>query len=39
MLIVTAAGVRANVDFLKDSDIVLDKFGLVIDEYGRNKCR
>lgn len=34
MLIVTA-GVRANVDFLKDSDIALDKFGLVIDEYGR----
>ncbi len=34
MLIVTA-GVRANVDFLKDSDLVLDKFGLVTDEYGR----
>ena len=34
MLIVTA-GVRANIDFLKNSDILLDKFGLVIDEYGR----
>lgn len=34
MLIVTV-GVRANISFLKDSGIETDKFGLIIDEYGR----
>lgn len=34
-LLVTAAGVRANVDFLKDSGIETDQLGLVIDKRGR----
>lgn len=34
-LVINCAGVRANVDFLKDSGIVCDRFGLVVDEYGR----
>lgn len=34
-LLVIAAGVRANVDFLKGSGIETDRFGLVIDKQGR----
>lgn len=34
-LLVIAAGVRANVDFLQGSGIVTDTFGLVIDQAGR----
>lgn len=34
-LLVLTAGVRANVDFLKNTGIEVDKFGLVIDECGK----
>lgn len=34
-LLILTAGVRANIEFLKDSEIETDKFGLVIDELGR----
>lgn len=34
-LLVVTAGVRANVEFLENSDIETDKFGLIIDEYGK----
>ena len=32
---VVTAGVRSNVEFLKDSGLELSRFGLVYDEYGR----
>lgn len=34
MLVVTA-GVRSNVDFLQDTGVECDRYGLVIDEYGQ----
>ncbi|MGL5123883.1 MAG: NAD(P)/FAD-dependent oxidoreductase [Fusobacteriaceae bacterium] len=34
-MIIVATGVRANIDFLKDSDVVTNKFGLEIDSFGR----
>ncbi len=34
-LVINCAGVRPNVEFLKDSQIICDRYGLVIDEYGR----
>lgn len=34
-LLIVTAGVRANVDFLEGTGVELDRFGLVIDEYGR----
>lgn len=34
MMVVTA-GVRPNVEFLRDTAVELDRFGLVIDEHGR----
>lgn len=34
-LVINCAGVRANVEFLEDSEIACDRFGLLIDEYGR----
>jgi NAD(P)H-nitrite reductase large subunit len=34
-LLVVAAGVRANVEFLRDSDVVTDRCGLVIDDTGK----
>lgn len=34
-LLICAAGVRANVEFLQDSGIECDKFGLVIDVFGK----
>lgn len=34
-LVINCAGVRPNVEFLKDSPILCDKRGLVIDKYGR----
>lgn len=34
MLVVTA-GVRSNVEFLKDSGVECDRYGLVIDQYGQ----
>ncbi len=34
-LLVVTAGVRSNVEFLADSGVATDKFGLVIDEMGR----
>lgn len=34
-LLICAAGVRANVEFLQDSGIECDKFGLVIDAFGK----
>jgi len=34
-MIIIASGVRANVEFLKDSGLELDKKGLIYDEYGR----
>lgn len=34
-LVINCAGVRPNVEFLKDSPILCDKCGLVIDKYGR----
>ena len=34
-LVINCAGVRPNVKFLKDSQIICDRYGLVIDEYGR----
>lgn len=34
-MVVVTAGVRPNVDFLKDTAVELDRFGLVIDEQGR----
>lgn len=34
-LVIMAAGVRANVEFLKGSGIEVDHFGLLIDEYGQ----
>lgn len=33
-LLISAAGVRANVEFLSDSGITCDKFGLVFDAHG-----
>lgn len=38
-LLVIAAGVRANVDFLKGTDIELDKKGLVIDAQGHTSIK
>ena len=37
-LLICAAGVRANVKFLEGSDIEVDKFGLVIDSFGKTNC-
>lgn len=37
-LLIVTAGVRANIEFLKNSDIKTDRFGLVIDEYGKTNC-
>ncbi len=34
-LLICCAGVRANVEFLQDSGIECDKFGLVIDTFGK----
>lgn len=34
-LLICAAGVRANVEFLQDSGVECDKFGLVIDAFGK----
>lgn len=34
-LVINCAGVRANVEFLLDSDIACDQNGLIVDEYGR----
>lgn len=38
-LLVIAAGVRANVDFLKDTGIELDQKGLVIDKQGHTNIK
>lgn len=38
-LLVVAAGVRANVDFLKDTGIELDQKGLVIDRQGHTNIK
>ncbi len=37
-LLVVAAGVRANVGFLEGSGIETDKFGLIIDAFGKTSC-
>jgi len=37
-LLIVAAGVRANVSFLENSGIETDKFGLVIDQFGKTNC-
>ncbi|AKA69876.1 NAD(P)/FAD-dependent oxidoreductase [Clostridium scatologenes] len=37
-LLVVAAGVRANVGFLEGSGIETDKFGLIIDAFGKTNC-
>lgn len=37
-LLVVAAGVRANVGFLEGSGIETDKFGLIIDSFGKTNC-
>lgn len=37
-LLIVAAGVRANVRFLEGSSIEIDKFGLVIDAFGKTNC-
>lgn len=37
-LLIVAAGVRANVSFLEGSEIETDKFGLIIDEFGKTNC-
>lgn len=37
MLVVTA-GVRSNVEFLKDSGVDCDQYGLVIDQYGQTSA-
>ncbi|MEG0951395.1 MAG: FAD-dependent oxidoreductase [Niameybacter sp.] len=34
-LLIVASGVRANVSFLEESDIALDRFGLIIDACGQ----
>lgn len=34
-LLVVTAGVRANISFLENTDIKTDKFGLIIDEFGK----
>lgn len=34
-LVINCAGVRANIEFLEGSGIECDRFGLLIDEYGR----
>lgn len=34
-LVINCAGVRSNVEFLSDSGIECDRFGLLIDEYGK----
>lgn len=34
-LFIAAAGVRANVEFLKDSEVKTDRYGLVIDDTGK----
>ncbi|MBS5981004.1 MAG: NAD(P)/FAD-dependent oxidoreductase [Clostridium butyricum] len=38
-LLICAAGVRANVEFLQDSGIECDKFGLVIDTQGKTNAK
>lgn len=37
-LLIVAAGVRANVSFLEGSGIETDKFGLLIDAFGKTNC-
>lgn len=37
-LLIVAAGVRANVSFLEGSGIETDKFGLIIDAFGKTNC-
>jgi len=37
-LLVISAGVRANVEFLKGSEVETDRFGLLIDETGRTNA-
>lgn len=37
-LVINCAGVRANVEFLRDSGIACDKYGLVIDAYGQTNA-
>lgn len=34
-MVINCAGVRSNVEFLADSGIECDRFGLIFDEYGR----
>ncbi|WP_419747925.1 NAD(P)/FAD-dependent oxidoreductase [Clostridium perfringens] len=38
-LIIVATGVRSNVEFLKDSSIETDRFGLIINEKGETNAR
>jgi len=37
-LLIVAAGVRSNVSFLEGSGIEIDKFGLLIDAFGKTNC-
>lgn len=37
-LLIVAAGVRANVNFLENSGVETDKFGLIIDASGKTNC-
>ncbi|MGL4687284.1 MAG: NAD(P)/FAD-dependent oxidoreductase [Fusobacteriaceae bacterium] len=34
-MVIVATGVRANIDFLKDSSVITNKYGLEIDSFGR----
>ncbi|MGL6064587.1 MAG: NAD(P)/FAD-dependent oxidoreductase [Fusobacteriaceae bacterium] len=34
-MVIVATGVKANIDFLKDSDVITNKYGLEIDSFGR----
>lgn len=37
-LLIVAAGVRSNVSFLEGSEVETDKFGLIIDTFGKTNC-
>ena len=37
-LLIVAAGVRANVSFIEGSEIETDRFGLIIDAFGKTNC-
>lgn len=37
-LLIVAAGVRSNVSFLEGSEIETDRFGLIIDAFGKTNC-